>query len=103
MEREGDDDEGIVPLVMASFIPGGKFVVFLYDDGRTDLTEIKTASEDEWYLQGVAQYKQNPEDPHPMIGSTLLTETNLGRPIVASVDEEQECYGPSFMGSSMPH
>ena len=90
-------------LVMANLIPGGKFVVTLYIDGQINLKEIKTGSEDGWDLRDVAQYKQdNPGDTHVAFWSQLLTETNLGRPLVAYVGQEQKEYGHLFLGSPIP-
>ena len=76
---------------MASFIPGGKFVVLLYNDGQIDLKEIIIESEDKWNLQDVAQYKRDdPEECRTLFWSHLLTETDFGRPLVAYVDQDRE-------------
>ena len=90
-----------VPFVMANLIPGGKFVVILYTDGQIDLKEIKTESEDNWDLRDVAEYIQDdPENTHTMFWSQLLTETNVGRPLIAYVDRDQEKYDPPFLGTA---
>ena len=103
MRQEGNDEAGGVAFVMANLIPGGKFVVILYTDGQIDLKEIKTESGDNWDLLHVAEYKQDvPEDTRTMFWSQLLTETNLGRPLVAYADQQQEKYNRTFLGSSTP-
>ena len=93
--RQGDDDRDDetepTEFVMAALTPGGKFVVVLYTDGQIDLKEIKIKSNDEWDPQDVAKYKRDDfEEFYPVFWSQLLTETNVGRPIVAYVDREQE-------------
>jgi len=100
MRQGGDGEAENIPFVMANLIPGGKFVVVLYHDGQIDLKEIKIKSEDKWELQDVVQHKQgDPEVTHTMFWSQLLTETNLGCPLVAYVDQEQEKYSHSSSGS----
>jgi hypothetical protein len=94
MRPKEDHDAEITPFVMANLIPGGKFVVVLYTDGQIDLKEIKIECEDKWDLQDVAQYKRDdPEGFHTMFWSQLLTETNLGCPLIAYVDNDHEKYG----------
>lgn len=91
-----DDDEP-VRFVMANFIPGGRFVVVLYPDGNIDLKEIDIKPEGEWELRDVARYRQDdPERFHVLESSQLLTETNIGRPLVAYVDRAGEKYTWSF-------
>jgi len=98
-QEDGDEATGF-PFVMANLVPGGNFVVVLYIDGQIDLKEIKVRSEDEWDLRDVAQYKQDDaEETHTMFWSQLLTETNLGRPLVAYVDQGQERYDLSSLES----
>jgi len=103
-EDDGDPEEP-ARFRMANFIPGGKFVVILYATGHIDLKEIEIKSEDEWDLRDVARYKR--DDPgrcYTMFWSQLLTETNLGRPLVAYVDQRQEEYGcSSSLGPSTPY
>ena len=77
-------------FVMANFIPGGKFVVFLYADGKIDLKEIKIESEDKWNLQDVAQYEQDDPEGYSLYWGQLLTETRFGRPLVAYADRDRE-------------
>ena len=90
--RPGDlDEEEPIRLVMANLIPGGKFMVLLYADGQIDLNEIIVKSWCDCDLLDVAQYnRDNPEEFHMMFWSQLLTETNVGRPLVAYVGREQE-------------
>ena len=84
-------------FVMANLIPGGKFVVSLYTDGHIELREIKIESEGEWGLRNVARYEQrDPDGFYPTFCSQLLTETNLGCPLVAYVDRREEKYGYYF-------
>ena len=77
-------------FVMANFIPGGKFVVFLYADGQIDLKEIKIESEDKWNLQDVAQYEQDDPEGYSLYWGQLLTETRFGCPLVAYADRDRE-------------
>lgn len=92
-----DDDDGPGRFVMANLTPGGRFVVILYTDGHIDLKEINIKSKDDWELREVAQYiRYDPEGFYTMYLSQLLTETNLGRPLVAYVDRAEEKYGHSF-------
>ena len=98
---QGDPDR--YGFAMASFIPGGKFVVLLYNDGQIDLKEIIIESEDKWNLQDVAQYKRDdPEECRTQFWSHLLTETDFGRPLVAYVDQDREKLGVFFSGSLTP-
>ena len=93
-DEEESDEEEPVRFVMANFVPGGKFVAVLYDDGQIDLKEIKIKSEDKWDLRGVAQYKQDdPEGFNTWSWSQLLTETGVGRPLIAYMGEDREKYG----------
>ena len=102
-DEEDSDEEEPVRFVMANFVPGGKFVVVLYDDGQIDLKEIKIKSEDKWSLQDVAQYKSDhPETFFTLNCSELLTETKFGHPLVAYLDGDKKKYGYSFSGSSAP-
>ena len=99
-----DDDDEPPRFVMANFIPGGKFVVVLYTNGSIDLKGIDVKSEDEWELRDVARY--SPDDPegfHVIYWSQLLTETNLGRPVVAYVDRTGEKYDRPFSKLSITH
>ena len=99
MKQPGNDGVRDVPFVMANLTPGGNFVVVLYTDGQIDLKEIKVRSEYEWDLRDVAQYKQDdPGEIYTMFWSQLLTETNLGRPLIAYVDQDQEKYIHSSRG-----
>ena len=96
------EDPGERGFVMASFIPGGKFVVILYTDGQIGLKEIKIESEDKWNLQDVAQYKRDdPNECHMQFWGQLM-ETNLGRPLVVYGDYHLEKYGSSFLGTINP-
>ena len=89
ISEEVDD----VPFMTANLTPGGEFVVALYTDGKIDLKEIRIRSDDEWDLQKVAQYKQDhPEETDMAFRSQLLTETNLGYPLVAYVNDGREKY-----------
>ena len=86
---QGDPDR--YGFAMASFIPGGKFVVLLYNDGQIDLKEIIIESEDKWNLQDVAQYKHDDSERFFTLNcSQLLTETKFYHPLVAYVDEKRE-------------
>ena len=90
-DDDGDDEEEPTKFVMANLTPGGKFVVVLYTDGQIDLKEIKIKSDDEWDLRDVAKYKRDDsEEFYTMFWSQPLTETNVGRPLVAYVDRERE-------------
>ena len=104
MRQEEYDNTEPRRLVMTNLVPGGEFMVALYADGRIDLKKIKINPEDEWDLRNVAQYR--PDDPgglYAVFWSQLLTETNLGRPLVAYVDRPgQERYGYPFSGSPAP-
>lgn len=87
------DDAKLVRFTMANFIPGGRFIVVLYPEGHIDLKEINVQPEGKWELRDVAQYRRdNPERFHELESSQLLTETNLGRPLVAYVDLAGEKY-----------
>ena len=91
--RQEEPAQKIEPIrfVMANLIPGGNFVVLLYADGQIDLKEIEIKVEDEWDLRDVAQYKRDDsEEFYAMFWSQLLTETNVGHPLVAYVGREQE-------------
>ena len=89
---------------MANFIPGGRFVVVLYNVGYIDLKEVNVKSEDEWELLDVTRYRpDNPEQSYAVYWSQLLTETNLGRPLVAYVDHLEERYGYPFSKMSTTH
>jgi len=96
--RPGDDDDfEFARFVMANFIPGGKFVVVLYTNGDIELKEVQIEPGGEWELRDVARYKR--DDPgrfHAMYWSQLLTGTDLGRPLVAYVDEEREKCGSAL-------
>jgi hypothetical protein len=95
--RLPDNDDGSNRFVMANLIQGGKFVVILYTDGRIDLREIKIKSTGGWELREVTRYKRDgPERSYTMYRSQLLTETNLGCPLVAYVDRTANEYGYSF-------
>ena len=61
------------------------------------MVKSTTEFEDEWELRDVAQYKQgDPGGTHTMFWSELLTETNLGHPLVVYVDRETKKYGHPF-------
>ena len=99
---EGGDYEP-ARFVMANIIPGGRFVVVLYFDGDIDLKAIDVKSEDEWELRDVAQYRGNNDITFCAVyWSQLLAETNLGRPLVAYVDQGGERYD-YFLRLSAPH
>ena len=101
---EESEQEESPALRMANLMPGGKFVVLLYLDGQIDLKEIKIKPDGEWNLQDVAQYKRDaPEGFELSYGSRLLTETNLGHPLVAYADDRLEKWGYSFSELSVPH
>jgi hypothetical protein len=101
--RQDDDDTEPNRFMMANLISGGEFVVVIYTDGNIDLKKIEISPGDEWNLRDVAQYKQrDPDEIYPMFCSQLITETNLGHPLVAYVDRGQEKYGHSFSESSAP-
>ena len=98
MRQEEDDESRCIPFVMANFIPGGKFVVVLYADGQINLKEITIESDDSWGLLDVAQYgRDDSERSRITFWSQLLTETNLGHPLVAYVDQDQEKYDRSSL------
>ena len=102
--QRGDGGNNPARFVMANLITGGRFVVVLYTDGQIDLKEIETKSDGEWELWDVTRYTQDdPERFRLSYWSQLLTETNLGRPLVAYVDREEEKYGYSFSGMSTPY
>jgi len=91
-------------FVMANFIPGGRFVVVLYVDGRIGLKEVNIKSKDDWELREVSRYRQDDSEQfHTMYWSQLLTETNLGRPLVAYVDRSEEKYGYCFSRNRQEH
>ena len=91
MQQEDHELESPVPFVMANLLPGGKFAVLLYLDGQIDLKEIKVYPDGEWSLRDVARYRQDdPEEFSLLYWSRLLTETNVGRPLVAYVDSRLE-------------
>ena len=90
-QEDHELEESPVPFVVANLVPGGKFVVLLYIDGQIDLKEVKIKPEGEWSLQDVAQYKKDaPEVFFLRYWSQLLTETNLGHPLVAYADDRLE-------------
>ena len=70
MPRE-DDDEEPAPFVMASLIPGGRFIAITYIDGRVDLKEI-TLTEGEWQLRDVARYRLDDPEQRRAVGSSQL-------------------------------
>ena len=89
----------LMPFVMANFIPGGKFVVILYPNGKIDLKEVKIKSKYESGLRDVTRYKPvGPERTRVTFWSQLLTETNIGCPLVAYVDREPDTYVHPFSG-----
>ena len=91
MRQEDPNTQEPTRFTMANLTPGGKFVVLLYTDGQVDLKEIKIKSEGKWDLLDVAQYKQvDPEGFPTMLWSQFLTETNIGRPLVAYVGPERK-------------
>ena len=104
MLREDDDDDELAPFTVASLIPGGRFIVVLYTDGRIDLKEIGIGAEGELELQNIAQYnRDDPEQFHAAYSGQLLTETNAGRPLVAYVDPGQQKYDRSYSRFSTPY
>ena len=85
-----DDDDEPDRFVMANLIPGGRFIVVLHVDGRIGLKEINIKSRDDWELREVSWYRQDDSERfHTMYWSQLLTETNLGRPLIAYVDRSE--------------
>ena len=102
--RSSDDDDEPNRFVMANLIPGGRFVVVLYTDGRIDLKEVNIKSESDWELREVARYRRDDQEPfYTMFRSQLLTETNLGRPLVAYTDRTGERYGHSLSKPPRAH
>lgn len=89
-----DDDYWRTRFIMAKLIPGGRFVVVLYVDGDIDLKAIDIKSEGEWELRDVARYRG--ANLSAIWPGELLTETNIGRPLIAYVDHGGEKYGHSF-------
>ena len=91
-----DDVEKPAPFVMASLIPGGRFVVVAYIDGRIDLKEIKI-TEGKWQLRDVARYRLDDLEQRRAVGlSQPLTETILGYPLVAYMNPGEQGYDRSF-------
>ena len=94
-----EDDDEPAPFTVASLIPGGRFVVIVYTDGRIDLKEIITKREGKWELRDVTRYsRDDPEQFYAVDAGQLLTETNVGRPLVAYVDPGQRKYGRYYSG-----
>ena len=90
-------------FVMASLIPGGRFVVVLYTDGSIGLKEGNIKSGGKWEFRDVTQYRRDDPEPfYPLFWSQLLTETNLGHPLIAYVDRGDEKYSYSSKLSE-PH
>jgi len=100
-----DDGCGPDRFVMAKLIPGGRFVVVLYIDCSIELREINIKSNGDWELREVAQHRQDDQERFDTVSRSLsnavpqgqlLTETDLGRPLVAYVDCAEEKYRHSF-------
>jgi len=72
--------------VDAHLIPGGEFVVLLYDNGDIGLNRIeRSVVTGELTVREVAKYKVTNEDDHPDHWSGLLTETSYGCPVLVLV------------------
>ena len=70
-------------FVDAHFIPGGEFVVLLYNGGDVGLSKIeRSAVTGELKVREVARYKETGMDVSPDRWSRLLTETSYGCPVL---------------------
>jgi len=86
------DDE----FVDAYILPGGEFVVFLYENGDVGLNKIeRTEGTGEWVLREVARHEEPDEGQHPSFCSRLLTETSYGCPVLVWAGASVDTWDPS--------
>ena len=75
-------------FVDAHLIPGGEFVVVLYEFGNIGLSRIeKPEVTGELVLREVARYEGTDRDDFPWNWSRLLTETSYGCPVLVCVGD----------------
>jgi len=79
-------------LISSHYIPGGEFVVLLYESGTIELREVQISDAGEWDLVSVARYGQQDVHDYPVSASGLLTETSYGCPILAYMNETGNKY-----------
>ena len=76
-------------FVDAHLIPGGEFVVLLYEIGGICLSRIeKSEATGEFVLREVAGYEEADWDDVPWCWSRLLTETSYGCPVLVCVGND---------------
>lgn len=69
-------------FVGAYIIPGGEFVVLLYETGDIGLNKIERSEvTGEWDLREVTRYEEPDEGYHGSFCGRLLTETSYGCPV----------------------
>jgi hypothetical protein len=70
-------------FVDAHFIPGGEFVVLLYETGDIALNRVERSGvTGNLTLREVARYEEPDNDDYPGSWSKLLMETSYGCPIL---------------------
>jgi len=81
-----------VAFVSSHYLPGGKFVVLLYETGSIDLKKIQDTDVSRWNLVDVARYEQQNVADSPAHWSGLLTETSYGCPALAYMNGSCDKY-----------
>ena len=74
-------------LLSSYYLPGGNFVVLLYESGSIELREVQILDAGEWNLVDVARYEQRHASEYTAPMSELLTETSYGCPALAYMNE----------------
>ena len=75
-----------IDFVDAHLIPGGEFVVLLYDNGDVGLNRIeRSVVTDELTVREVTRYKEKNKDDYASYWSRLLTETSYRCPVLVLV------------------
>jgi len=86
------DDE----FVDAYILPGGEFVVFLYENGDIGLNKIEGSGRiGEWGLRGVAGHWEPNEGQRASFCNRLLTETSYGCPVLVCAGAPVDTWNPS--------
>jgi len=80
------------PLISSHYLPGGNFVVLLYESGSIDLREVQGEDAGGWNLVRVARYEQRDVHDRPAPLSELLTKTSYGSPVLAYTNEAGNKY-----------
>ena len=71
------------PIASSRYLPGGKFVVLIYDFGSIELKEVQISDAGEWNFVDVARYEQRNPQEYAGHVSEILTETSYGCPVLA--------------------